>query len=77
GYSFQVNCVKHLGVNLKTVTRMDMNRLAGKIEQATNDTALANRIVERAKALRASVNRQIMNTRLDDNPISTASGGDR
>lgn len=64
-------------VNLKTVTRMDMNRLAGKIEQATNDTALANRIVERAKALRASVNRQIMNTRLDDNPISTASGGDR
>ncbi len=64
-------------VNLKTVTRMDMNRLAGKIEQATNDTALANRIVERAKTLRASVNRQIMNTRLDDNPISTASGGDR
>lgn len=64
-------------VNFKTVTRMDMNRLVGKIEQATNDTDLANRIAERAKTVRATVNRQIMNTRLDDNPISLASGGDR
>lgn len=60
-------------VNFNSASRIDYNQIVAKIEQTTNDPLLANRIHERIKRYRQNVNQAILNTRLDDDPITSGS----
>jgi len=62
-------------VNFSAQSRMNVGRLIVLIEQVTGDPEFAARIADRLSAYRRAVNREVMNTRLDANPLSYASDG--
>ena len=62
--------------NLTAESRMSVGQLIEIIRRTTGDEEFSVRIANRLSEYRRSVNRQILNTRLDSNPLSrTASGG--
>jgi len=62
--------------NFTAESRMSIGQLIRLVQSATDDEKFANRIANRLSEYRRSVNRQILNTRLDTNPLTkTASGG--
>lgn len=62
--------------NLSAESRMSVGQLIQIMRATTNDEKFVERLANRLSEYRRSVNRQILNTRLDSNPLSkTATGG--
>lgn len=62
-------------VNFSVNAEMDTQRLIASVREVTGDERLAKRLEDRIHAYKAAVNSAILNSRLDENPLSRGQGG--
>ncbi|ONF42489.1 hypothetical protein BTO32_14845 [Marinobacter lutaoensis] len=77
-YWFQQNVYNSAvldSVNFNATARIGVGEIIRSLEAATGDAEFANRMANRLTEYRRAVNRKIMNTRLDPNPLQYAASG--
>ena len=62
-------------VNFAAQSRMSVGEVIRLVREVTGDQAFADRIADRLSAYRRAVNRQVLNTRLDSDPLSMSASG--